>query len=189
MENKILDAVAQLIDKYGLKKFTVDEVATTLHISKKTIYQHFSGKNEMIQAYFKANIDSDQKATANAIQTAENFHDKIYALVHTSRRYRLSVEVMDEARQFYPAEWEKIKDLKQYKLNVLEKLLIQAAADGLLRSDIKFGILATMLERVSEVFLDTEFLLNNGLKATQAIDAALDIIMYGIMEEDKKIDG
>lgn len=35
MREKILNVVAQLINRYGLKKFTVDEVAATLCISKK----------------------------------------------------------------------------------------------------------------------------------------------------------
>ena len=48
MREKILNVVAQLINRYGLKKFTVDEVATTLRISKKTIYQYFSGKDEIL---------------------------------------------------------------------------------------------------------------------------------------------
>ena len=35
MREKILNVVAQLINRYGLKKFTLDEVAASLRISKK----------------------------------------------------------------------------------------------------------------------------------------------------------
>ena len=37
MREKILNVVAQLINRYGLKKFTVDEVAATLRISKNSL--------------------------------------------------------------------------------------------------------------------------------------------------------
>ena len=37
MKEKILNTTAQLISQYGLKKFTVDEIASELRISKKTI--------------------------------------------------------------------------------------------------------------------------------------------------------
>ena len=41
MKNKIMDAVARLIVRYGLKKFTVDEVAAELGISKKNALSVF----------------------------------------------------------------------------------------------------------------------------------------------------
>ena len=41
-----------------------------------------------------------------------------------------------------------------------------------------------MLERVSSMFIDTDFLLENGLKSTQAIDEALNIIIHGIVKEE-----
>ncbi len=43
-ERKILNVVAQLINRYGLKKFTVDEVAVTLRISKKQFISISVGK-------------------------------------------------------------------------------------------------------------------------------------------------
>jgi len=52
-------------------------------------------------------------------------------------------------------------------------LLENSAEEGILRPDIHFGILSSMLDRVSDLFIDTDFLLENGLKATQAIDEGL----------------
>ena len=115
MREKILNVVAQLINRYGLKKFTVDEVATTLRISKKTIYQYFSGKDEMIHEYFVANLESDKQNMDKAMQEASGFRNKLYALVHTNRCYGLPIFVMGEAKQFYPEEWAEIESLRKYK--------------------------------------------------------------------------
>ena len=93
MREKILNVVAQLINRYGLKKFTVDEVATTLRISKKTIYQYFSGKDEMIHEYFLANLESDKQNMNKAMQEA------------------------------YPEEWAEIESLRKYKLAASKELL------------------------------------------------------------------
>lgn len=186
MKEKILDAVAGLIERYGLKKFTVDEVASELHISKKTLYQYFSGKDEMIREYFEENMASDRQSVQNAVESSQDFSEKIYAIVHSSHRYRMPVPVLNEAERFYPDEWAKIEQLKQFKLNALQTLLKQAADEGALRPDIHFGILSSMLERISGMFIDTDFLLENGLKATQAIDMALNMLIYGIVKKDDK---
>ena len=183
MKDKILDAVARLIERYGLKKFTVDEVAVELHISKKTLYQYFSSKDEMIRQYFEETLASDKQSVLEAVGSERDFFEKIHAIVHSSHRYRLPVRLMDEARQFYPDEWARIEDLKQFKLGEFQKLLKQAADEGLLRPDIHFGVLSAMLERVSELFVDTDFLIENGIKASQAMDETLNIIFGGIVKK------
>lgn len=183
MRDKILDAVARLIERYGLKKFTVDEVAAELHISKKTLYQVFSGKDEMIRAYFEENMTSDRQSVRRAMESGQNFLDKIHSIVYSSHRYRMPVPVLDEAARFYPDEWAKIEKLKRFKLGAFQELLKQAAGDGILRPDVNFSILSSMLERISGMFIDTDFLLENGLKATQAIDEALSIMIHGILRE------
>lgn len=185
MREKILTTVAQLINRYGLRKFTVDEVATTLRISKKTIYQYFSGKDEMIHEYFVANLESDKQNMDKAISESEGFRNKLYALVHTNRCYGLPISVMAEAKQFYPEEWAGIEALRKYKLDALNELLKCAEEEGILKSNVHFGILTAMLERSSDIILDTDFLLENKLHVAQAIDAVLDIILYGIEKEDK----
>lgn len=185
MKDKILDAVARLIDQYGLKKFTVDEVAAELHISKKTLYQYFSGKDEMIRQYFEATLTSDRQGILEAVVSEKNYFEKIHAIVHSSHRYRLPVRLMDEAKQFYPDEWARIEDLKRFKLDEFKKLLKQAANEGLLRPDIHLGVLSAMLERVSDMFVDTDFLIENGMKASQAMDETLNIIFGGIVKKDE----
>ena len=180
MKEKILNVVAQLINRYGLKKFTVDEVAATLHISKKTIYQYFSGKDDLIHEYFVANLESDKQSMNKVMQEANGFGNKLYALVHTNRCYGLPIFVMGEAKQFYPKEWAEIEALRNYKLATLNELLICAKKDGIIKDDVHFGILTAMLERSSDIILDTDFLMENKLHVAQAIDAVLDIILYGI---------
>lgn len=185
MKEKILNVVAQLINQYGLKKFTVDEVAAVLHISKKTIYQYFSGKDDMVHEYFSANIKSDKQNMNKAMQEADGFRNKLYALVHTNRCYGLPIFVMGEAKLFYPEEWAEIEALRKYKLDALNELLKCAKKDGILKSNVHFGVLTAMLERSSDIILDTDFLLENKLHVAQAIDAVLDIILYGIEKENR----
>lgn len=184
MKDKILDIVARLIERYGLKKFTVDEVAAELGISKKTLYQYFNSKDEMIREYFEGIMTSDRQSVLAVMDSQRDFFEKIHAIVHSSHRYRMPVQIMDEAKQFYPDEWAKIEALKQFKLGVFQKLLKKAADEGILRQDIHFGILSSMLDRVSDMFIDTDFLIENGLKSTQAIDEALAIIIYGIVKKE-----
>lgn len=139
----------------------------------------------MIHEYFVANLESDKQNMDKAMSEAEGFRNKLYALVHTNRCYGLPIFVMGEAKQFYPEEWAEIEALRKYKLDALNELLKCAKKEGILKSNVHFGILTAMLERSSDIILDTDFLLENKLHVAQAIDAALDIILYGIEKENK----
>ena len=50
MKYKILESASNKFILYGFKSITMDDIATTLTISKKTIYEHFKNKTELVEA-------------------------------------------------------------------------------------------------------------------------------------------
>lgn len=185
MKEKILDEAARLIQLYGLKKFRVDDIADELKISKKTIYQHFSGKDEIIREYFRAAVTSDKNSVLKTLNSPKSIVEKIDEIVHSSHQYKLPVSLLSEAQKFYPDEWAEIEELKRFKTDVIKNLLKQGAQAGAVKADIHFGVLSKMLEEISNIFTDYDFLMENRLKTTEAITEALHIIFAGVLQEDK----
>lgn len=182
MKEKILDAAAQRILQHGLKKFTIDEIASDLKISKKTVYKYFSSKDEIIRAYFEITTLTDKKSISNALLENCGIPDKIHAIVYSSHKYRLPVSILMEAKLFYPEEWLKIEELKQFKLNATIDLLNQGAEEGIFKSDVHFMVLSKMLENIANIFTDYDFLLDNHLNTREAIDEAIKILFDGILK-------
>lgn len=54
-KDQIADAFQRHFHQFGFKKTAVDDVAGELGISKKTIYQHFSSKEEILQYVIERN--------------------------------------------------------------------------------------------------------------------------------------
>ena len=50
MKNKILEKSKELFLNLGFKSVTMDEIATSLGVSKKTIYKYFKNKTELVDA-------------------------------------------------------------------------------------------------------------------------------------------
>lgn len=50
MREKILEAAAQCIERYSLRRTTVEEVCRLSGISRQTVYRHFRNRDEMISA-------------------------------------------------------------------------------------------------------------------------------------------
>ena len=50
MKEQILNKATEMFLTLGYKSVTMDEIATEMGISKKTIYQHFANKNDLVEA-------------------------------------------------------------------------------------------------------------------------------------------
>ena len=50
MREKIILSASDLFLNYGFKSITMDDIASNLGISKKTIYQHFDNKTKLVEA-------------------------------------------------------------------------------------------------------------------------------------------
>ena len=50
MQERILQKSTNLFIQYGIRSITMDEIAVQLGISKKTIYQFYADKNELVTA-------------------------------------------------------------------------------------------------------------------------------------------
>lgn len=182
MKEKILDEAARLIQLFGLKKLRVDDIADGLKISKKTIYQYFSGKDEIIREYFMAAVVSDKSSVLEILGSQKGIVEKIHEIVHSGHQYKLPVLVLSEAKKFYPNEWAEIEELKRFKMDAIQKLLEQGARESVVKPDIHLGVLSKMLEEISDMFTDYDFLLENRLKTTEAIEEALHIIFSGVLK-------
>lgn len=139
MKNKILKTSLNEFIQFGFKSVTMDDIARQLAISKKTIYEHFANKTELIDAcvdfVFKQltdRINSIQKNEANPIEGI--FEVKKLALEHISNSSR-SPEY--QLQKYYP---EIYADLKKRELKTMGKgfkeSLKRGIEMGLFRSSI-----------------------------------------------------
>ena len=181
MRDAIMKVAAEKIQIYGLKKFTMDEIAADLKISKKTIYKHFKSKDVIIFEYFNEIIESDKNDTLESIKKDCSLVDKLNSIIYSYHKYKLPVNVLDEAYKFYYDEWEEIQKLKDFKLKLIENTLKEAMEAGILKSNIQLHIVSAILESVSNTFLDYKFLSKNNITMKEAMNEAITILLHGIL--------
>ena len=67
-EEQIIEAARTLFHKFGFKKVSMDEIANTAGVTKKTIYMYFPSKEELLK-YF---IREELKNMKNIVEEVEN---------------------------------------------------------------------------------------------------------------------
>ncbi|GBK62053.1 MAG: TetR/AcrR family transcriptional regulator [Paenibacillus macerans] len=182
LRERIIETASQLIGRHGLRRFTLDDLAAQLGISKKTIYKYFSGKDDIISVFFDEVLGSDRTSTLQEMDKAKEWRDRFRAAVFSYHKYKLPLPVIEEARQVYPREWEKVEAYRRFKVRLLTDLLNGAVRQGLLRPTIRPEILIFMIEKTSSIIYEHQFLHDHGLTLKQAWEEVYQVLMKGICE-------
>ncbi|MCH3915894.1 MAG: TetR/AcrR family transcriptional regulator [Spirochaetia bacterium] len=184
--DRILEATGKLVKQYGPKKFTVDELAAGLKISKKTIYQQFSSKENLIACYIASAIACNEEGDEAILAAPVDAIKKLRMLVHATHTYPLPVSLLQDIRQYYPEQWEKVEELKHFKFKIFRQVAQQGITEGLFKPEVNWTILNRMIKEMSNMYMDFPFLMEQGMTVGKSIDASLDILFFGIVKEKAK---
>ena len=181
LRETILEGTLQVFNKSGLK-FTMDDIASLLKISKKTIYTVFHDKEElflaMVDYLFDHIKESERKVVENeALSTAE----KVRAILSVLPEGYKDVDF----RQLYMLKDKYPKIYKQVELRLETgweatiELIEQGMREGCIRR-VSIPILKMMLEAALEQFFQRNILIRNGISYQEALDEVVSILTEGI---------
>src|SRR5688572_19650675 len=80
-EEKIVNGAAELFFKYGIRSVTMDDIAKHLGMSKKTIYQYYKEKDEIVHKLMQARLKKDECSFAECAEKAENIVDEVFSMM------------------------------------------------------------------------------------------------------------
>ena len=152
MENRILFKARDLMIHNGVKHVTMDDIAKQLGMSKKTIYQHFKDKNELVLELMRTKIDAQIGIIQVARDKASNaIHEMFFGIANLEAMLsKTNPSMFYDLQKFYPQAWAYFKDFRERIL--LEKVkdnLVWGVQEGYYRSEVDVDILSIM--RVEQI--------------------------------------
>lgn len=183
MREKILKSANEQIERFGLKKFTVDDIATDLGISKKTIYKYFESKRQIIGELFDRYMEAEKKSTLEAIETEDGWLNKLKAVISCYGLDWVSPQRLEELQLLFPEEWEKTEAIRNFKKDKAREILLQGIESGFIKKDINLNVLGLILDKTISSIFDYKTLVKYGLTVDQAMNEVNKIIMFGIIDE------
>jgi AcrR family transcriptional regulator len=149
---RIIQGGEDLFLQAGIKSVTMDDIAKHLGMSKKTIYQFFSDKNELVIALVKKKLQEDEDQINEIINSSANVVEEMINMMKCSEEIfsRINPIVIHDMQKYHPDAW---MEFQKFKADVLiskmEQLLSKGIEQGVIRPDIDVKILAKM--RVNQV--------------------------------------
>ena len=142
---EIAEKVSKLYRNYGIKSVTMDDVAHHLGISKKTLYAHFSDKEDLVKGVMESiarnksvDLSVPQKMTVNAIEELF-FYYKVQ--VQMIRDHKPSF--VYDLKKYYPDLYKQFQEAKKKRiLDSVQDNLIKGKREGLYRDDLDESVIA-----------------------------------------------
>lgn len=157
----LLVKVHCLYMKYGIKSVTMDDVARELGISKKTLYQYVSDKNELVKKVIELEICEKGDFFAKMVSPGLN---AIEELLEVNRMVQRMLKDFNPAteydlRKYYPELYANIVKIRRERIynNILLNLK-KGKEEGLYRAELNDELIAKLqLSRVEAAFDDKIF--------------------------------
>ncbi len=184
LRKRIIEAATELFQSSGLK-FTMQEVATMLNISKKTIYTVYPSKEalllDMIDGLF---ADIHRKKAELAVEDAPIEERIRTVIVAFPEQYAaMDFRLLDELEEKYPAAAKRVREHLETNWEPTVALLEEGMLEGKIRR-VSIPLLQQMIIASIERFLSDEK--NKGCY-TDTLEEMIDIIMNGIKRREDEV--
>jgi AcrR family transcriptional regulator len=156
--NNILEKVRELYTKYGIRSITMDEVAAELGISKKTLYQHVTDKEDLVGKFIDNEIELRQTQICECFKAGYNAIEELFeiSLFMNKLLREQNPATEHDLKKYYPEQFQKILTIRRERMyNYILLNLKKGKEEELYRNDLDDEIIAKLYLSRSESMADS----------------------------------
>lgn len=185
-EVKIIEAASKRFMDAGLYKVTMDEIATDLRMSKKTVYKFFPSKEVLLKAIVQSLMHRVEKEVQAIISSDKPFEEKltlILAFVGNTVR-KMSHPFMRDVQRSAPSLWKEIETFRREKIfSKILQMLRQARKEGVFREDLDIDLFYLLLITVMQGIMNPQVLAQQPFSAEEAFKGIFRILYEGALTD------
>lgn len=153
-KERILVKSHEQFNRFGIRSVSMDDIAAALGMSKKTLYQHFADKEELVSACFLQVMDHNRHQCLLDQKRAENPIHEIFLSYDMMQEVftNMNPVVLYEMEKYHPAAFKKFHEFKYgFLYKIIVSNLERGIEEELYRPDIDVDVMARF--RIESVML------------------------------------
>lgn len=181
---EIIIETVQLFQRYGIKSISMDELSRRLGISKKTLYQHFTDKNDLVEKAVMHMIEERDCAMKQINSQELNAIEEMFEVFNLAgemiRNYNPTLDF--DLQKFYPQVYRKIRDFhRQHMFDSTLRNLRKGKEEGLYRLDLNAEIIAKLFVMRIEMLMRSDFISQEEIFSEDFFKESFKYHLYGII--------
>jgi len=185
MRDTILQIATSQFHQLGIRSVSVDDICATLRISKKTFYQHFKKKEDLIEEI----ILHVQKEFVGRCMRQQKDKNSIDILIMNIREIKRAIEkesflFWHDLKKYYPSLYSRYYDLQRDVVRTtFEQNIRRGIDEGFYRNDIDIEMLSyfhtVQMRHTFETMIEDQQL----FPMKRVVDFFIDLMVHLIVNE------
>ena len=144
LRENIIEAAVGLFAEQGIKSVTMDDIAASFGISKRTLYEVFTDKESLLIECVRKGQEENEKFLQDVLTTSGNVLEVILKCYQRSieKFHATNKKFFDDIKR-YPRAYELIKSGNNRK-------------QGIFRSDVNFAIISLLVREQLNLLMGTD---------------------------------
>lgn len=182
-KERILLKAHELFCRFGIRSVSMDDIAGPLGISKKTVYQYYADKEELVSDVFSSIIDDNKRHCTLDKEKADNaIHEVFLAFEWVQEMLaNMNPSVLFDMEKYHPATFRKFKEYQDgFLYQMIRSNIERGIEEGLYREEVEVDILTRY--RIQSIMLafNPEVFPTNRTELVYIEKVLLEHFLYGL---------
>jgi AcrR family transcriptional regulator len=182
-KERILVKSHELFNRYGIRSVSMDDIATQLGMSKKTLYQYYADKDELVNEVFNSVLDANRAQCRECTQKGENAIHEVFLSFDMVEEMltNMNPALLFDMQKYHPTAFKKFQEFRNsFLFRLIKTNLERGIAEELYRPEIDIDLLSRY--RVYSVLLsfDPEVFPNAKNQLVYVEQQLLEHFLFGI---------
>ena len=155
IREKIIDGAGKMFIEHGTRQITMDTIAQSLGISKRTIYENFKDKNDLLLSYLSEAIHNYKKESLEILKTADNVIDALFKFGEFNQEVIREINpcFLSDMKKYHPDVFKKVMgddQIRNYEVTYM--ILKRGINEGTFRKEIDIEVANLFIHNSMEFF-------------------------------------
>jgi AcrR family transcriptional regulator len=160
IKDRILQSAQALFMRNGVKSVSMDDIATHLAMSKKTLYKWFENKDQIVHAVIVNFLAQEEKDCAGMAANSANALEELFQMMEWSKQLMANIHpsIFYDLQKYHPQAWQEwVNHKNQFILKSIINNLHRGITEGLYRADLDVEVLSRLRLAQIELAFNPDF--------------------------------
>lgn len=180
---RVIEQAAMMFAQQGIKSVRMDDIATELSVSKRTLYSLFGDKEELIYCSLQQLLNKQREEHAQIMLSSENELEALFLIMKSMRRNAVVGRRMENnLKKFYPMVHERLHNEGAIRNNTsLKRILERGIEKGIFRSEINCDLVISMFSAIGKAMrVNGESIIPEQIHEEEAVMEIITTLFRGI---------
>ncbi len=180
---RILKESGMMFSKYGIRSITMDHIANELGISKRTLYEIFKDKDELVEQAIEEGTKMHKMLCKATLAKSENVIGAIFSIlkINNDTFGKINPLFFEDLKKYHSGIFLRIQekgDIRDYKITLA--LLERGVTENVFSSTINMSIANIFVHKMMNIAHSDEIV---GFSKEEIINSVFLPYLYGISTE------